>query len=238
MHDFFDGLEPTASFSFFFNDEGKAKPVKDTKYILFEGDILPFILFGDELHSINNYCYTVSNSIFEKVSECQNDLMAHLEYPHDAGEWSSYEIEMELESELNRWDWLYRIVGTHLSILLHSFLEKTFKYIYKWYFEEQIISKSSRFYSKVKIYNFIYNVFGLDEDSFQNAFPNAYNILEQSRKLRNNFVHENLEGLDGEDDYIYSTKKFSPPFKLIEFFTEITLLLYNAEKVYKQSKKI
>ena len=109
---------------------------------------------------------------------------------------------MSLEAQQSQWKWIADVTAGHLVILLYSFLEKTLKYIYKWFTEEKIITlKYNK--KKPKIYFWMYNIFEMDEEKFQEKYGEVYDILDECRKIRNHFAHDNLEGVEESDeDYI------------------------------------
>lgn len=49
----------------------------------------------------------------------------------------------------------------------------------------------------------MYNIFEMDEEKFQEKYGEVYDILDECRKIRNHFAHDNLEGVEESDeDYI------------------------------------
>ena len=73
---------------------------------------------------------------------------------------------MSLEARQSQWKWITDVAAGHLVILLYSFLEKTLKYIYRWFIERKIITLK---YNKKnpKIYFWLYNIFEMDEEAFR-----------------------------------------------------------------------
>lgn len=44
----------------------------------------------------------------------------------------------------------------------------------------------------------------MDEEKFQEKYGEVYDILDECRKIRNHFAHDNLEGVEEwDEDYIY-----------------------------------
>jgi len=237
MKNFFEGLEHSKSFSFMINDNGNMVPKKDVQYTLFEGEYFPFVLFAEELHAINDYCYTVINSIESECGKANEEVIKQRKEQRSDDvffRFTSYEMLMGLEEDLYTWRWIYDITAAHLVVLLYAYLEKTLKYIYKWYVEEKIIKPSSNNKKTPKMFKLIYNILETNKRDFIQTAPEIYNILENARKMRNNFAHDNLEGknLDFHEDYIYAERSFMPTFKLTNLFDAITLILFNVEKIY------
>lgn len=123
------------------------------------------------------------------------------------------------------------ITSAHLVILWYAYLEKTLKYIYKWYMDEKLIS--SQYKIKKPAVNFwLYNILNMDDDSFRNSEPELYRVLNAARRMRNNFAHDNLEGADLENgDYIYGSRKYEPDFQLTDLIHTISVILYKAEQI-------
>jgi len=242
VNPFFDGLEHSSSFSFII-EEGKPIPVKEVQYILFESDFVPFIVFSDELYSINDYCFSVATTIQNERNEAHEEMIIQRreQKSYDGGflQLTPYETLMSIESRVRSWEWISNIMSVHLVVLLYAYLEKTLKYIKKWYVDEKIIEPRQNNSSTPKLFWLIYHILETDEDQFIQSAPHVYNVLEEARKMRNNFAHDNLEGkkLDNTEDYLYAERSFIPTFKLTELFDAVTLTLFYTEEVYKKKVK-
>lgn len=242
MKSFFENLEDSSAFGFCFDNAGKPVQVKKTDYILYEGDIFPLILFSDELRALNDYCYKIVIATGEELT----NIKARMDYYRkeerkDSFKYSGftvYEMQMGLEMEQNQWEWVADVSAGHLVILLYSFLEKTLKYIYKWFIEEKLIMpKYTK--KKPKVFFWLYNILEMNEETFQERYSEVYRILDQCRKIRNQFAHDNLEGAEESDeDYIYERRELKMDFRLVDFITIISIILYEIEKTYKDKQGI
>lgn len=235
MDKFWDGLKHSSAFLFHFDEDGECVQLEETDYILYEGNEFPFIIFGDELHSLNDYCYGIVEQVEKEVerwSERKNEISKNV---YDS---ENYELLMGIESENYKWEWISDITSSHLVILLYSFLEKTMKYLYKMFIEEGRITFECGV-KRPRLYMWLYNIFGKKEEEFKAAYSDIFEILEQCRMIRNNFAHDNLEGVERESDqdYAYETRKLAPSFRLIDFISVITLVLYEVEKIYEGKGK-
>lgn len=206
MNPFFENLEDSSAFSFYFDEEGKPVQVKDTDYIIYKGDIFPMIVFADELWTLNDYCYKIVTTTEKELENIKERLDYYIKEEQEPSiryiEFTPYEMQMSLEAQQSQWKWIADVTAGHLVILLYSFLEKTLKYIYKWFTEEKIITlKYNK--KKPKIYFWLYNILEMDEEKFQEKYGEVYDILDECRKIRNHFAHDNLEGVEESDeDYI------------------------------------
>lgn len=141
---------------------------------------------------------------------------------------------MSLEARQSQWKWITDVAAGHLVILLYSFLEKTLKYIYRWFIERKIITLK---YNKKnpKIYFWLYNIFEMDEEAFREKYSEIYDILDECRKVRNHFAHDNLEGVgESDEDYVYEERELQKSFRLVDFITVISSILYEIEEIYKK----
>lgn len=241
MDKFWDGLKHSSAFSFYFDKNGKCIQAEETDYILYEGDIFPFTVFGDELHALNDYCFGIVKQVKDEIewysnrkNEISEESYAFIEKEHEV---TNYELLMEIESESYKWEWIADITSAHLVILVYSFLEKTMKYVHKIFKEDGRITVNSGV-KRPYLYMWICNIFGKTEDKFRIEYADIFDVLEECRKIRNNFAHDNLEGIerDSEQNYEYETRKLASSFRLIDFISTITLILYEVEKIYKKEK--
>lgn len=237
MNSFFENLEDSSAFSFYFDSTGKPVQVKNTDYILFQSEMFPMLLFEDELRALNDYCYKIVTAVTEELNEIQErfdyyskdnlSFSGHMEF-------TPYEMQMSLQDQQSQWEWITDVTTGHLAILLYSFLEKTLKYIYKWFIEEKIITTQYK-KKRPKVYFWLYNILEIDEEIFQERYREVHNALEEFRKIRNNFAHDNLEGVEREsEDYIYEKRMLKSSVRLIDFITSISIILYEIEKIYKK----
>lgn len=236
MNDFFNNLEHSDSLAFSINSIGKVVSVKEIEYLLYDSSVYPLVEFSEELKALNDYCYTVVQSIKNELSEVKEERGKYWQNPYDdsdclGNEATLFEIMMGLENRQYRWEWLLDITSAHLVILWYAYLEKTLKYIYKWYMDEKLIS--SQYKIKKPAVNFwLYNILNMDDDSFRNSEPELYRVLNAARRMRNNFAHDNLEGADLENgDYIYGSRKYEPDFQLTDLIHAISVILYKAEQI-------
>lgn len=190
------------------------------------------------MRALNDYCYTVVCSVknqFEEVKDAVK-IQEKEQYHIDSEFWgfTPFEVMMGLESQLYQWDWIYNITSAHLVILLNAFLEKTLKYIHRWFVNEKIIIPVNKRNSKIFVW--IYDLLKTNKAEFIKSKPEIYSVLEAVRVMRNNFAHDNLEGaeLNDDEDYIYADRKFTPSFRLIAVFTAISEILYCIEGIYHE----
>lgn len=241
MNSFFDNLEDSSAFFFYFDDVGKPVQVKNTDYILYEGDIFPMVMFGNELRALNDYCYKIVTATGEELTNIKERLVYYSKeeqrFSFDCMEFTPYEMKMLLAIEQSQWEWIADVTAGHLVILLYSFLEKTLKYVYKWFAEEKLIT--FRYMKKVpKVYFWLYHILEVDEKTFQEQYRDVYSILDKCRKIRNHFAHDNLEGVEEPDkDSVYERKELQESFRLVDFITIISIIFYEIEKVYKEKRK-
>lgn len=227
-------MEHSSSFCFTIDQDGKCISAKRPKNILYESGIYPLVQFADELESLNDYCYCVVQSINKELLGIREEVDVHRKNPRDIRDdfATSGEAMLGLESSLYKWEWLFDITAAHLVILLYSYLEKTLKYIFKWYMDKKLITINYR--NRKPIINYwLYNILNTDDETFENSQPYTYRVLNEARRMRNNFAHDNLEGVDlNNSDYVYTERKCDPTFKLIDFINSISEILYNVEKVF------
>ena len=236
MNEFWNGLKHSSAFCFTFDEQGKPVDVEKTDYILYQGTIFPFDIFGDELWSLNDYCYGIVKLLEQEEEKCleRRKRIESGAYANTYG-FTDYEWFSSIASEEYKREWIADVMIPHLIILLYSFLEKTMNHIYKLFEEEGRIS----FRPKGKIpylYRYLCSILGKSVEEFHEEYSDLYDILDQCRIIRNNFAHDNLEGvvMEGKRDYAYETRKLSLTFRLIDFISVITLLIYETEKIYKR----
>lgn len=241
MNPFFENLEDSSAFSFYFNEDGKAVQVKDTQYILYEGDIFPMTVFADELRALNDYCYTIVTASEKQLEEIKKSFQHYIKEEPEPSfcytEFMPYEKQMALEMEENQWQWISDVTAGHLVILLYSFLEKTLKYIFRWFMEDEVITLKYPV-KRPKVYSWLYNILEMNEEMFQEKYKEVYDVLEKCRKIRNHFAHDNLEGVEEpEIDYIYERRQLKESFRLVDFITVISIILYEVEEVYERKER-
>lgn len=77
----------------------------------------------------------------------------------------------------------------------------------------------------------------MDEEAFREKYGEIFDILDKCRKIRNHFAHDNLEGTDTSDeDYVYRDRRQQESFRLIDFITAISIILYEVEEIYKRAE--
>lgn len=236
MHAFFENLEDSNAFSFYFDKKGKLIQMKKTDYIIYEGNMFPMVVFGNELRALNDYCYKIVTATKEDLANIRERLDNYIKKEQDPSlryeEFTPYEIQMSLETTQDQWKWIADVTAGHLVILLYSFLEKKLKYIYGWFTEEKIITLKYK-KKNPKVYFWLYNILGMDEETFREKYKEVYDILDKCRKIRNHFAHDNLEGAEKSDeDYIYEKRELQASFRLVDLITSISIILYEIEKAY------
>lgn len=236
MVNFWNGLKHSSAFLFTFGDHGEVVQKDKTDYILYESNVFPFVIFEDELKALNDYCYTAAQVVGQE-KQAMTDEKDKVKRLVESGNFkgtsafTGYEIMLGLNDEERKWEWLSDITIPHMIILLYSFLEKTVKYVYKIFREEKRIVYYSSI-KKPKLYKEIYSILGLSEENFKMQNPEIFRILEEARRIRNNFAHDNLEGAETESDYAETVRKQEPSFQLIDFMSAISFLLYKMEEIY------
>ncbi|MGI6012190.1 MAG: hypothetical protein ACOX8H_11970 [Ruminococcus sp.] len=234
MNKFWDGLKHSSAFSFAFDGQGKTVQAEETEYFLYEAGSFPFVIFEEELHALNDYCYMLATQV-EREAQRQRERKKEMEIQRQDrsidDEWL-----MSAESERGKWSWLSDITIPYTVILLHSFLEKTMKYIF------DVFDKENRFTDRPLIkrpylYSWICSVLGMSKKEFEREYPSVFCILDECRKIRNNFAHESLEGVRLDGDYAYEERKLDPSFRLIDFISAITFILHETEKMYEKNSE-
>ena len=113
MEDFFAGLEHSSAFQFVQNEEGKFVSIKQTDYRLFEGDISPFVEFGEELRTLNDYCFLVAQVVERELTDKQEALEHSCFCPEQELDWlvpfTRTELVLRTELEQQQWKWAVRI---------------------------------------------------------------------------------------------------------------------------------
>mgnify|MGYP001623178734 CR=1 FL=1 len=67
----------------------------------------------------------------------------------------------------------------------------------------------------------------MDEEKFQEKYGEVYDILDECRKIRNHFAHDNLEGVEEwDEDYIYEEWELKESFCLVDFIAVILIIFY------------
>lgn len=120
MNPFFKGLEDSSAFSFYFDDSGKAIPVKETDYIIYEGDIFPMVIFGDELRALNDYCYKIVTAAEEEQANIKERLDYYIKEERNPSaeytEFTPYEMQISLKEQQNQWNWIADVTAGYLVI--------------------------------------------------------------------------------------------------------------------------
>lgn len=103
MNDFFNNLEHSDSLAFSINSMGKVVPVKEIEYLLYDSSVYPLVEFSEELKALNDYCYTVVQSIKNELSEVKAERGKYWQNPYDdsdclGNEATLFEIMMGLEN--------------------------------------------------------------------------------------------------------------------------------------------
>ena len=59
--------------------------------------------------------------------------------------------------------------------------------------------------------------------------------MDECRKVRNHFGQDNLEGVgESDEDYVYEERELQKSFRLVDFITVISSILYEIEEIYKK----
>lgn len=115
------------------------------------------------------------------------------------------------------------------------FPEKTLKYLSEWFQEESILTqKKSK--GEPKLYSYLYAILGIDKPKFYEQYREIAEILDASRKIRNQFAHENLEGDLPALPEELSVEKASHKLKLVELIDVVGKVLKLTEEVYEKGK--
>lgn len=239
MDYFFEGLEHSSAFGFLLDEQGKFVPVKETCYQLYESDYYPFEEFADELRALNDYCFLIAQAVNQEKERANQELIQTRAKPEMEFPWlapfTKTELLIGLEGESDQWEWAASISRAHLVILLYSFLEKTLKYLSEWFQEESILTqKKSK--GEPKLYSYLYAILGIDKPKFYEQYREIAEILDASRKIRNQFAHENLEGDLPVLPEELSAEKASHKLKLVELIDVVGKVLRLTEEVYEKEK--
>lgn len=229
MDKFWDGLKHSSAFSFYFDEEGKIIPTEETAYMLYEADVFPFTVFAKELQSLNDYCFMLIGQVEQETQERDME-QKEMENRVKMGA-AEYEWMISAELETGKWKWLSDITIPYAVILLYAFLEKTMKYVFHIFEEENRFSERPRI-KRPYLYSWIGGILGMSPEEVQEKYPKAFAILDECRRLRNNFAHECLEGVKLSGDYVSQERTLSPSFRLIDFINVITFLLNKTEEKY------
>lgn len=239
MDYFFEGLEHSSAFGFLLDEQGKFVPVKETCYQLYESDYYPFAEFADELRALNDYCFLIAQAVNQEKERANQELIQTRAKPEKEFPWlapfTKTELLIGLEGESDQWEWVASISRAHLVILLYSFLKKTLKYLSEWFQEESILTqKKSK--GEPKLYSYLYAILGIDKPKFYEQYREIAEILDASRKIRNQFAHENLEGDLPALPEELSIEKASHKLKLVELIDVVGKVLRLTEEVYEKEK--
>lgn len=135
MEGFFQGLEHSSAFAFVQNETGKFVRRKRTDYQLYEGNIYPFVEFGDQLRALNDYCFLVAQAVQEELLEKQSQLSHSKSCPEEELDWlepfTRTELLLGMEGQQAQWEWAACISAAHLVMLLYAFLERTLREVYQ-----------------------------------------------------------------------------------------------------------
>ena len=67
--------------------QGEFVRCKQTDYQFYEGNIYPFIEFGDQLRALNDYCFLVAQAVQEELLEKQSQLSHSKSCPEEELYW-------------------------------------------------------------------------------------------------------------------------------------------------------
>lgn len=120
--------------------------------------------------------------------------------------------------------------GAYLVLMLYAFLEKSLKKVQEWFVQEEIVParKAGR---EPKLYSYLYTILAMERKEFYERYGVIAEVLDASRRIRNQFAHENLEG-NIPEDFTEDGKKLS----LINLIDTISQVLRLAERAYKDRK--
>lgn len=232
--DFFEGIEDNSAFYFTFDENDKVAPVKETEYHLFDSSIYPFIIYHDELESLNKYCYETAQTIKKCINKIKENLKDYESTDYFNEKYcTKYEMLMSCAENMYLWERIVWQSSSHLTVLLYSFLERTLKKLWTdvFYQKEKAVYLGDK--SNVKIYAYLEKIFCIGIKDFSQIYPELYRQLEVVRKYRNKVVHGQFK--TNEINHEYEEIKEPPPFKLSEFIELISDVLDLAEWKYSIS---
>jgi len=181
----------------------------------------------------------IAQAVNQEKERANQELIQTRAKPEKEFSWlapfTKTELLIGLEGESNQWEWAASISRAHLVILLYSFLEKTLKYLSEWFQEESILTQRKS-KGEPKLYSYLYAILGIDKPKFYEQYREIAEILDASRKIRNQFAHENLEGDLPALPEELSAEKASHKLKLVELIDVVGKVLKLTEEVYEKEK--
>ncbi len=234
---FFEGIEDNSAFCFTIDNNGNFVPVKEPSYSIYTGEIYPFVIFEEELYSINQYCYEISQVLFKNYDTSKEKLENYKDlnenYSLD-GMCTKYELVMEAENKLYMWGDISESAVYHLIVLIYSFIERALHKIFLIFQEngnrQGMLTENNKT-SKAKIYRYLEFIFGTSASDIFKDFPKSFEILENARKIRNSTLHGSFLNNEINDDY--EEVRISPSFSLTELINTVSYILWITEKRYK-----
>ena len=203
--------------------QGEFVRCKQTDYQLYEGNIYPFVEFGDQLRALNDYCFLVAQAVQEELLEKQSQLFHSKSCPEEELYWlapfTRTELLLGMEEQQAQWEWAACISAAHLVMLLYAFLERTLREVYQWFCEEKWLCQKQPV-KNPKVYSWLYQLLDMDADTFCQQYPQMFQRLEQCRRIRNNFAHQSPEGGSGQ---------MWDNLRLIDLFNLLSEILYLLE---------
>ena len=230
--DFFNGIEDNSAFYFTFDENHNIVPVKEPDYHLFESSIYPFVIYHDELRSLNQYCYETAQTIKKYIGSVVSNFQRYAamdESEFRTWDFTKYEMMMSCQGEMFLCERIVWHSSSHLVTLLYSFLERALKKLWTDMFLEHSKSAVSS-KSNVKLYVFIERIFSVSIDEFGQKYPDIYQRLETVRKYRNQVIHGQFRTNEASDEYEEINEL--PPFRLIELIELISSVLDLVEWEY------
>lgn len=208
--EFFEGLESNDAFSFMIDENTDFFiPVKETNYHLFESNIYPFVVYADELRSLNQYCYQTAQSVKWYVKDAVENLQG---------------CDM-IDQQMDQLYLCERIIwhsSSHMVTLLYSFLERSLKVFWTDMFCKD--KSSSNFTkSKVKLYAFMEKIFNLSVEEFGEQYPDIFQMLDCVRIYRNKVIHGQF--MNNEANDIYEEVWELPSFRMFEVLEMVSDIL-------------
>lgn len=181
----------------------------------------------------------IAQAVNQEKERANQELIQTRAKPEKEFSWlapfTKTELLIGLEGESDQWEWAASISRAHLVILLYSFLEKTLKYLSEWFQEESILTQRKS-KGEPKLYSYLYAILGIDKLKFYEQYREIAEILDASRKIRNQFAHENLEGDLPALPEELSAEKTSHKLKLVELIDVVGKVLKLTEEVYEKGK--
>ena len=193
--EFFDGIEDNIAFSYTINENQELVPIKKCHYHLFNSNIYPFVIYEEELGSLNQYCYEITQIVKSRFHQAVREVA---EYKNTDGRltanknFTNYEMLLGSQHNMYLWQEIAWHSACHLTVLLYSFLERALKKLYYDLFKETTATLHLP-KGTAKIYIYLAHIFQLHIHEWRQQEPNIYHLLELARKVRNGFVHGNFQ---------------------------------------------